>query len=507
MLGALAKVSGLTLVSRLLGFLRDLLLAQLFGADGRTDAFFVAFKIPDFLRRLYSEGAFATAFVPLLSEYKVRRAGEFKALVATVAGSLGLLLLLLASLGVLGAPLLSLLLAPGFLGDAGQRALTVDMLRLTLPYLLFLPLTAFAGALLNVHQRFAVPAFTPVLLNLVMIGSALWLAPRMQEPITALAWGVLIAGAAQLTLQLPFLGQLDLLSRPRIAPGHPGLRRLMRSLPAALFGVSVTQINLFLDSLIASFLASGSISWLYYSDRLVEFPLGMLGVALGTVILPKLSHQHATESPEGFSKAIDWALRWVLLLGLPATVGLLVLSGPIIATLFHSPQFDAQDVAMTQLSLMAYAGGLLAFIAIKVLAPGFYARQDGRTPLAIGVQSLLANLVLSLLLLYPLAHAGLALATTLAAGLNALLLYRGLRRQGVYQPLPGWGARIRSAVAAAGIMGGLLALGVAEGGDWIEMLPWQRLGLLLLLMLGGTLCYFFCLWLLGIRKRDFLDSP
>jgi putative peptidoglycan lipid II flippase len=508
MLGALAKVSGLTLISRLLGFVRDLMLAHLFGADARTDAFFVAFKIPDFLRRLFSEGAFATAFVPLLVDYQVRRGPEeLKTLVATVGGTLGLVLLLLTLLGVVVAPLLVVLFAPGFLGDAGQQSRTVDMLRLTLPYLLFIPLTAFAGALLNVHQRFVLPAFTPVLLNLVLIGCALWLAPRMTEPITALAWGVLIGGVAQLTVQLPFLGQLGLLPRLRFDLRHPGLRRLFGSMPAALFGVSVTQINLFLDNLIASFLTSGSISWLYYSDRLVEFPLGMLGVALGTVILPRLSHQHALESSEDFSRAIDWGLRWVLLLGLPAAVGLLVLSGPLVATLFHSTQFDAHDVTMTQRSLMAYASGLLAFIAIKVLAPGYYARQDNRTPLRIGVKSLLANLVLSLLLLYPLTHAGLALATSLAAWLNAVLLYRGLRQQGVYRPLPGWGSRIRRILAASAIMGLLLVLGAAEGGDWIEMLPQARIGQLSMLILGGSLCYFFSLWLLGIHQRDFLDFP
>ncbi len=503
---ALAKVSSNTLVSRVLGFVRDLVLAHVFGANSQTDAFFVAFKIPNFLRRLFAEGAFATAFVPVLSEYKVKREfAELKAFVDTVGGTLGLVLLLVTVVGVAASPVLVMIFAPGFADDPGKQDLAAQMLRLTFPYLLFISLTAFAGGILNAYNRFAIPAFTPVLLNLALIGCALWLSPHMQEPIVALAWGVLIAGIAQLTFQLPFLNKLKLLPRPRVDFKDQGVRRILRLMLPALFGVSVTQISLLLDTLIASFLISGSISWLYYSDRLMEFPLGVIGVALGTVILPNLSHRHAEDSPEGFSRAIDWGMRWVLLLGLPASVGLAVLAEPIIATLFQSPVFTANDVAMTQRSLTAYALGLLAFISIKVLATGYYARQDTKTPVKIAVKSMAANMVLNILLVFPLAHAGLALATTLSGTLNAYLLYRGLRQSGVYVPLAGWRDRIDRALLATLLMGLLLWFGVGALGVWVDMSRAERIQGLLWLIGGGALSYFLLLWLLGVRKRDFVE--
>jgi putative peptidoglycan lipid II flippase len=504
---ALAKVSSNTMVSRVLGFVRDLVLAHVFGADGRTDAFFVAFKIPNFLRRLFAEGAFATAFVPVLTEYKVKREfSELKAFVDTVGGSLGLVLLLVSVLGVVAAPLLVMVFAPGFANDPGKQALAADMLRLTFPYLLFISLTAFAGGILNAYNRFAIPAITPVLLNLSLIACALWLAPYMKEPITALAWGVLIAGIAQLTFQLPFLNKLKLLPRPRVNFSDTGVRRILRLMLPALFGVSVTQINLLLDTLIASFLVSGSISWLYYSDRLMEFPLGVLGVALGTVILPNLSHRHAEASLDGFSRSIDWGLRWVLLLGLPAAVGLLVLAEPIIATLFQSAVFDAEDVTMAGLSLKAYAIGLVGFIAIKVLAPGYYARQDTKTPVKIAVKAMAVNMLLNIILVFPLAHAGLALATTLSGMLNAYLLYRGLRNEAVYQPAPGWRKRLISASLATSLMGLMLWMGSRWMGDWLTLVRTEQVMRLLLLITGGAVSYFLLLWLLGIRKADFSDT-
>ncbi|MEO5343757.1 MAG: murein biosynthesis integral membrane protein MurJ [Gammaproteobacteria bacterium SHHR-1] len=504
---ALAKVSSNTLVSRVLGFVRDLVLAHVFGANSHTDAFFVAFKIPNFMRRLFAEGAFATAFVPVLSEYKVKRSfAELKAFVDTVGGSLGLVLLGVTLVGVAGAPLLVMVFAPGFADDPGKLELAGQMLRLTFPYLLFISLTAFAGGILNAYNRFAIPAFTPVLLNLSLIGCALWLAPRMQEPIVALAWGVLIAGIAQLTFQLPFLNKLRLVPRLRVNFRDEGVRRILRLMLPALFGVSVTQISLLLDTLIASFLISGSISWLYYSDRLMEFPLGIIGVALGTVILPNLSHRHAEASPEGFSRAIDWGLRWVLLLGLPASVGLALLAEPIIATLFQSAVFTPADVAMTQRSLMAYALGLLAFISIKVLATGYYARQDTKTPVKIAIKAMAANMLLNILLVFPLAHAGLALATSLSGMLNAFLLYRGLRLAQVYLPLPGWRERIGRVLLATLLMGLLLWFGAKEVGDWVEIEREQRIWGLLLLVGAGGGSYFLLLWLLGIGKRDFTDQ-
>lgn len=504
MFRSLAKVGSNTLLSRILGFVRDLVVAHTFGANAGTDAFFVAFKIPNFLRRLFAEGAFAVAFVPVLTEYKERRHfDELKLFVDHVAGTLGAVLLAVTLAGVLGAPLLAMLFAPGFIGSEGKLDLAVDMLRLTFPYLLFISLTAFAGGILNAHGRFGIPAFTPVLLNVSLICAAIWLAPLLERPIMGLAWGVLLAGILQLLFQFPFLRQIHLLPRFVFAPRDAGVRRIGRLMLPALFGVSVTQLNLLLDTLIASFLVSGSISWLYYSDRLMEFPLGILGVGLATVILPNLSKKHATESPEGFSRVIDWALRWGLLLGLPSAVGLFVLAGPMIATLFQSQLFDAADVAMSRQSLMAYSLGLLSFILIKVLAPGFYSRQDTRTPVRIAVIAMFANMVLNIILVFPLAHAGLALATSLSATLNAFLLFRGLRRDGVYRPEPGWPLLLLRALAASTVMGGLLYWGVGDLGSWLGMATADKVWRLLTWVLAGIGSYFAVLVLLGIGPRHF----
>lgn len=507
MFRSLAKVGSNTLLSRILGFVRDLVVAHTFGANAGTDAFFVAFKIPNFLRRLFAEGAFAVAFVPVLTEYKERRSfAELKCFVDHVAGTLGAVLLAVTLAGVLGAPVLAMIFAPGFIGSAGKLDLAVDMLRLTFPYLLFISLTAFAGGILNAHGRFGIPAFTPVLLNVSLISSALWLAPQMDRPIMALAWGVLFAGILQLLFQFPFLRRIRLLPRFVFAPKDDGVRRIGRLMLPALFGVSVTQLNLLLDTLIASFLVSGSISWLYYSDRLMEFPLGILGVGLATVILPNLSKKHAMESSEGFSHVVDWALRWGLLLGLPSAVGLFVLAGPMIATLFQSELFDATDVAMSRQSLMAYSLGLLSFILIKVLAPGYYSRQDTRTPVRIAVIAMVANMVMNIILVFPLAHAGLALATSLSATLNAFLLFRGLRREGVYQPEAGWPLLILRGVVASAVMGGLLYWGVGDLDSWLGGATWDKVWRLLLWVLAGVGSYFVALALLGIGPRHFRNS-
>ena len=503
-----ATVGGNTLLSRILGFVRDLVLAHMFGANAATDAFFVAFKIPNFLRRLFAEGAFSVAFVPVLMEYRGKGSfDELRGFVEKMAGTFGLVLLLVTLVGLLAAPLLIMLFAPGFIGEEeGKFQLTVEMLHLTFPYLFFISLTAFAGSVLNAHQRFGVPAFTPVLLNLSLIGCALWLAPRLAEPVLALAWGVLLAGAAQFLFQLPFLRQLRLLPRPRVAFRDPGVGRVMRLMVPALFGVSVSQLNLLLDTLIASFLVSGSISWLYYSDRLMEFPVGVLGVALGTVILPSLSRKHAEKSREEFSATLDWALRFTLLLGLPAAIGLLLLAGPMLATLFFSDSFNAHDVAMSTRSLMAYAPGLLAFVLIKVLAPGFYAQQDTRTPVRIGIVAMVTNMVLNLLLVFPLAHAGLALATSLSSMLNAYLLYRGLRRAGVYRPPTGWGVIWLRIALAGGAMAGLLWFGVADLPLWLALSGWGRVLSLLGWILAAALVYFLVLYLSGMRPRHFRSA-
>ncbi len=507
MLKSLAKVGSNTMLSRVLGFIRDLVFAHLFGASAGTDAFFVAFKIPNFLRRLFAEGAFSVAFVPVLTEYKEKRGGvELKLFIDHVAGTLGVVLLAVTLLGVIGAPYLIVVFAPGFIGEPDKLALAGDMLRLTFPYLFFISLTALAGGILNAHNRFGVPAFTPVLLNISMIGCALWLSPLMDRPVVALAWGVLFAGIAQLLFQGPFLHQLKLLPKFKFAPKDEGVRKIGRLMLPALFGVSVTQLNLLLDTLIASFLVTGSISWLYYSDRLMEFPLGVLGVALGTVILPSLSRTHATESSEGFSHTIDWALRWALLLGAPAAVGLFMLSGPMIATLFQSDAFLVEDVIMAQRSLMAYSLGLVSFILIKVLAPGYYARQDTRTPVRIAIIAMVVNMALNIALVFPLAHAGLALATTLSASLNAYLLLHGLRRDGVYAPLPGWGLLLLRGVAASSVLALMLYWGAGALVEWTSAATIDKAWRLLGLVVGGGVVYSVALLAFGIRLRHFRNS-
>ena len=499
-------MGGNTLLSRILGFVRDLVMARMFGADAATDAFFVAFKIPNFLRRLFAEGAFSVAFVPVLSEYRAKRSeAELREFIDRMAGTLGLVLLLTTLVGVLAAPVLIMLFAPGFASDDEDKyLLAVEMLYLTFPYLFFISLTAFAGSILNAHYRFGIPAFTPVLLNLSMIGCALWLVST-HEPTgrSALAWGVLIAGAVQLLFQFPFLAQLKLMPKPRVAFKDRGVIKVLRLMVPALFGVSVSQINLLLDTLIASFLVSGSISWLYYSDRLMEFPVGILGVAIGTVILPNLSRKHAEKSPQEFSATLDWAIRLMVLLGVPAAVGLFLLAGPMLATLFHSDNYNSQDVVKSTQSLMAFAPGLMAIILIKVLAPGFYAQQDTRTPVRIGIIAMAANMIFNLMLVFPLKHAGLALATTISSTLNAYLLYRGLVRTGIYQPGKGWARVLTRVVFAAAGMGLLLFLGAGDLHAWLSMGDWQRVWSLLGWILAAMLTYLMLLYLSGIRIRDF----
>lgn len=492
-------------MSRALGFVRDLTLARLFGADDATDAFFVAFKAPNFLRRLFAEGAFALAVVPLLTEYRMRRSpGELKAFVDRVAGTLAVMLVAVSLVAVAAAPALVAVFAPGWAFAGGPRFdLAAEMLQLTFPYLLFVSLTAFAGGILNAHDRFGIPAFTPVLLNLVLIACALWLAPRLDTPVMALAWGVLVAGVAQLAFQLPFLHRLGMLPRLRPAPRDPAVRQILSRMTPALFGVSVTQINLLVDTLIASFLASGSISWLYYSDRLVEFPVGILGVAVGTVILPGLSRRHAEGAAAEFSRTLDWGLRWIMLFGLPATVGLAVLAGPLIATLFLSAVFDAADVHMAARSLLAYSFGLVPILLVKALAPGFYARQDSRTPVRIGVVTLGANLVLSLILVVPLQHAGLALATSLAAAANAGLLLFVLRRSGVYRPPPGWAGLLAKVLTGCSAMAIVLWWGAGDTEQWLGLSPAGRIWRLTLWIGLAALLYFLWLGLCGLRWRDF----
>ncbi|MEE8118726.1 MAG: murein biosynthesis integral membrane protein MurJ [Gammaproteobacteria bacterium] len=511
MLKSTGLVGGYTLLSRVLGLFRDIVLAKFFAPGPAMDAFLVAFKIPNFMRRLFGEGAFSQAFVPVISEQKSQgSAQDVKDLVDGVAGTLGLFLTVITVLGVLGAPLLVMIFAPGFHAEPERFELTVNLLRITFPYLLFISLTAFAAGILNTFGRFGVPAFTPVLLNLALISAAIWFAPYFSDPITALAWGVLIAGLAQLAIQLPALARIGLVPVPRLGRAKNGVRQIMRLMLPALFGSSVAQINLLVDTLIASFLTAGSISWLYFSDRLMEFPLGVFAIALATVLLPSLSALHTNKDPEAFSRTLDWALRLAFIIGLPAALGLFMLAGPIVVTLFQYGEFSAQDVRMTEISLQAYAIGLFGFTLVKVLAPGYFARQDTRTPVRFGLVAMFTNIVLNLGLVvylvqseYFAPHAGLALATSIAALLHGALLFRGLSRAGVYVPVKGWiGLQLRL-LAGLGGMGAFLHFFSGELMDWQNVALAVRVVRLVLLVSGGALVYFLFLLLLGLRPGQF----
>ena len=492
-----ALVSGMTLISRLLGFVRDMLIARIFGVDMATDAFFVAFKLPNFLRRLFSEGAFAQALVPMLTDYQHQQDSlGLKSFIDKSAGALALLLVFITLLGIMAAPILIAVLAPGFVGQVAQQQLATELLRIMLPYLAFIALVAFAGSLLNAHRHFAIPAITPALLNIIMIVAATQLAPFLKEPITALAWGVLIAGVLQLCLQIPILVRLRLLPKPRIDMADAQVKRLGRLLLPSLFSASITQINLLLDTLVASFLAVGSVSWLYYSERLVEFPIGILGLALTTVILPHLATQHSADEQEAFSASLAWGLRIALLTGVPATVGLSVLAEPILITLFYGDAFTVEDVSQAAFSLKAYALGLPAYILLKVLVPGFSARQDVNTPLRYGLYAMLVSLLLNSLA-WPFAHAGLALATSLGALFNVLLLLTKLVRDGLL-PRPGWSLFMLRVVLASGVMYAVLWHGM-EPTAWFNWATSTRVFYLLLWVVVGMLVYGGVLAVSGLR--------
>jgi putative peptidoglycan lipid II flippase len=504
LLRSLATVSGMTLLSRILGFVRDFVIARAFGAGMMTDAFFVAFRLPNLLRRLFAEGAFSQAFVPLLAEYKNRRGeAETKQLVDRVATVLSVAVLLVALLGIVGAPLLIYVSAPGFAADADKFALTVELTRITFPYILFMALVALSAGILNTWSRFALPAFTPVLLNLSFIGMALFVAPWFDPPVLALAWAVFLGGVLQLAIQLPALKRLGMLPRFDWNPGEPGVRRILTMMGPAVLGVSVSQISLLINTIFASFLPSGSVSWLYYADRLMEFPAGLLGAALGTILLPSLAKCHAGERREEFSALLDWGLRLTLMLTLPAALALAMLAVPLLATLFQHGAFTATDVLQTRSALVAYSIGLAGLILVKVLAPGFYARQDIRTPVRIALMTLAATQAMNLAFIGWLQHAGLALSIGLASCLNAALLFRGLRRADAYRPAAGWAAFLGKLLLALAALA--LVLWYAIGGEaaWLAMPAGERILKLALVVAGGILTYFATLALLGFRVKDF----
>ncbi len=504
LLKALATVSSLTLLSRITGFVRDVLIARLFGAGLATDAFFVAFKIPNLLRRLFGEGAFSQAFVPILAEYRNRRgAEETRNLVDHVSGLLALALFGVTLIGVIAAPVIVYLSAPGFAARPEKFELTVTLLRVTFPYIFFISLVALASGILNTWSRFSVPAFTPVLLNLCFIAGALWLAPLVDPPVLALAWAVFIGGAVQLGFQVPFLARIGMLPRFKLDFRDEGVWRILRQMGTAAFGVSISQVSLVINNIFASFLVTGSVSWLYYADRLMEFPTGLLGAALGTILLPSLARHHADNSPAEFSKLLDWGLRLTFLLTAPAALALAILAVPLLSTLFQHGEFAAHDVLMTRQALVAYSVGLLGLILVKVLAPGFYARQDIRTPVRIALVTLLATQLMNLAFVWQLRHAGLALAIGLGACLNAGLLFRKLRKQDIYQPQPGWRGFWLKGAAALLAMGVILWFGAGPDAWWLVVGAYERILRLAWVVAAGGASYFAALWLLGFRLRDF----
>ncbi len=506
LLKALAAVSSMTLVSRILGFVRDTVVARAFGAGLATDAFFVAFKIPNLLRRLFAEGAFAQAFVPILAEYKNRRGeADTRILVDHVSGLLALALAVVTLIGVAAAPLIVYVSAPGFTATPEKFALTVDLLRITFPYIFFISLVSLAGGILNTYSRFSVPALTPALLNLTFIAFALWAAPYFDPPVKALAWAVFCGGVLQLALQVPFLLRLKMLPRFTLDFRDEGVSRVMRQMGPAVFGVSIGQVSLLINTIFASFLVSGSVSWLYYADRLMEFPTGLLGVALGTILLPSLAKHYSDQSPVEYSKLLDWGLRLTLMLALPAAAALAVLAVPLIATLFHYGQFSEHDVFMTRNALIAYSVGLLGLILVKVLAPGFYARQNIRTPVKIAIVSLAATQVMNFAFMGWLQHAGLALAIGLGACLNAGLLYHKLRQFDIYSPLPGWPVFALKILAAIVAMSVCLRFAAGPDAVWLTARGLTKVWRLASVVVLGGVTYFAALRLLGFRLRDFVQ--
>lgn len=504
LLKSLAAVSSMTMLSRVLGFVRDTIIARTFGAGVASDAFVVAFKLPNLLRRIFAEGAFSQAFVPILAEYKAQQGEEAaRTFVAYVSGMLTLVLALVTFLGILAAPWVVWISAPGFADEADRFALTTDLLRVTFPYILLISLSSLAGAVLNTWNRFSVPAFVPTLLNVSMIGFALFLTPYFDPPIMALGWAVLVGGLLQLAFQLPHLRKVGMLVLPRLNLKDSGVWRVLKQMGPAIFGVSVSQISLIINTIFASFLVAGSVSWMYYADRLMELPAGVLGVALGTILLPTLSKTYASADRDEYSRLLDWGLRLCFILALPSAVALAVLAEPLTVSLFQYGKFTTNDADMTQQALIAYSVGLLGIILVKILAPGFYAQQNIKTPVKIAVVTLVATQLMNLVLIQPLAHAGLALAIGLGACLNAGLLYWQLRKADMFQPQPGWALFLGKLLLAVSAMAAVLLTALHYMPAWAEGVMLWRLLRLGGLVVAGLLSYFGVLLLLGFRLRDF----
>jgi putative peptidoglycan lipid II flippase len=504
LLKSLAAVSSMTMFSRVLGFARDAIVARVFGAGMATDAFFVAFKLPNLLRRIFAEGAFSQAFVPILAEYKSKQGEDAtRVFVSYVSGLLTLALAIVTLVGMLAAPWVITLTAPGFADTADKFALTSQLLRITFPYILLISLASLVGAILNTWNRFSVPAFAPTFLNVSMIGFALFAAPYFHPPVLALAWAVTVGGVLQLFYQLPHLKKIGMLVLPRINLKDTGSMRVVKQMGPAILGVSVSQISLIINTIFASFLASGSVSWMYYADRLMEFPSGVLGVALGTILLPSLSKSFASGNHDEYNRLMDWGLRLCFLLAVPSAVALGILAKPLTVSLFQYGKFTAFDAAMTQRALVAYSVGLVGLIVLKVLAPGFYSRQNIKTPVKIAIVTLIMTQLMNLAFIGPLKHAGLSLSIGLAACLNASLLYWQLRKQKIFTPEPGWGKFLGRLVAAVLVMSAVL-LGVMHVmPEWSQGTMPFRIMRLMVVVVAGIAAYFATLLVLGFRVKEF----
>ena len=507
LLKALAKVGSMTFVSRILGFVRDTLIARVFGAGMMSDAFIVAFKIPNLLRRISAEGAFSQAFVPILAEYKSQRTvDDTHHLISRVATWLGLILVVVTLLGMLAAPWIVALMAPGFTADHPKMDLTVQLLRITFPYIFFISLVSMAGGVLNTYNKFGIPAFTPVWLNVSMIAAVLFFADHFASPIKVLAWAVFFGGFLQLAFQIPFLKQIGLLPRFDLHLDDDGVWRILKLMGPAVIGVSVAQISMITNTIFASFLDTGSVSWLYYADRLMEFPTGVLGVALGTILLPSLSKAYAGKDEREYSQLLDWGLRLTFILAAPAAVALAVLAAPLVIALFHYGKFTTHDAAMTEQALIAYSIGLLGLILVKILAPGFYSRQNIKTPVRIAIFTLIITQLMNglFIFVFPLKHAGLALAIGLGACLNAALLYYHLRKHQIFQPQPGWAMFLFKLLLALIVMGVALYFAMGDTSAWLHYKLFTRLLYLCALVVLGGLSYFGTLMLLGYKPRDYI---
>jgi putative peptidoglycan lipid II flippase len=506
-------VSAMTLLSRVLGLVRDVVVANLLGASASADVFLFANKIPNFLRRLFAEGAFAQAFIPVLTEVNAQDDNaKLKDFVAKVSGTLGAIVFFTAIVGVVASPLLAAIFGAGWFIDylneepGGEKfELASTLLKITFPYIFFISLTGFAGAILNTMGKFAVAAFTPVLLNVSIIACAYFLTPHLSLGAYALAWGVFIGGVVQLFFQLPFLYRAGLLVRPKWGWSDPGVVKVRTLMIPALFGVSVSQINLLLDTVIASFLQTGSISWLYYSDRLLEFPLGLFGIAIATVILPTLSRNHVSKDKQAFSQNIDWAFRIVAILGIPAAAALMVLAMPLMLVIFQRGAFSVDTAHMASLSLMAYAIGLFGFMLVKIFAPAFYARQDTKTPVKYGIITMAINMVLNLILAIPLGYVGLALATSISGIMNAVLLYRRLSFLEVYRiPKDTWWFLAKITLATVVMV--IAVFAYSANLAWVQSSFSQRVEYLCYCIAIGIICYAISILTLGVRPHQLIGK-